>query len=148
MGLDIFNQTSVASVLDPVAADDTVSTAAVDRQGVGSPIVFDFNVGIEGVTLTGTDKITLTLEHSDASGSGFAAVTDPIHQLGTFETAASGIIKVLDAVADAPALYRVGYRGPKRYCRVTATFAGTHGAGTPMGCTAMKGYLRDQGLSL
>jgi hypothetical protein len=54
----------------------------------------------------------------------------------------TGIIKSLIAAHAAAGAYRFGYKGGKRYIRLTADFSGTHGTGTPIAASAllMHGY--------
>lgn len=138
----------VVQLLTPqVLAADTTSTvyenggtiaggAAVPSNGV----VFEISVAAEGVTLSGTDKIAIILQEGDlANGSDQAAVTD-----GSLVTTGEGVgkdaeggdwpstgaLKVLDAPADAPGIYRVQYQGFKKYSSIKLDFSGTHGTGT------------------
>ena len=144
----------VVSLLTPqVLAVDTNSSlfelggsvaggAAVPAGGV----VFEINVAAEGVTLSGTDKIAILLQHGDlADGSDQAVVTDgslvasPDGLGKDAEDAdwpSTGILKTLDAPADAPAVYRVQYHGFKKYSRIRLDFSGTHGTGTGFSITA------------
>src|SRR3546814_15078964 len=70
------------------------------------------SVGIGGITFTTTNKIEFKLTHSDDDSTYDDVTTDDM--LGV-TVSGSGIIKALTAAHAAAAVYRVGYRGGKRY---------------------------------
>lgn len=124
------------------------STASVNGTGVDGSRHFAVehivNVGISLETLSGSLKTTLYLEDS-ADNSTYAAVTDAAYIIGDMVTLASGIFAVIDAAAEDPAVFNIGYRGPQRYSRVRALFTGNHSTGTPLGAVAIKGEPRFSG---
>jgi hypothetical protein len=108
---DLFNNINIKRVLSPVSvADNTAQVGeVVDRQGYE---------GLTYVIATGSlgdagAEFTVLLEESDASGSGYAAVSDD-DLLGT-EALASFI------QSDDNKCYKLGYKGIKRYTRMTIT---------------------------
>lgn len=108
---DLMNLIDVKRVISPVSvADNTAQVGeVVDRKG------FD---GLTYLIATGSlgdagAEFTVLLEESDASGSGYAAVADA-DLIGT-EALASFI------QSDDNKCYKLGYKGIKRYTRMTIT---------------------------
>lgn len=125
----------VQSIAPAVLTSDTDGTGVDLLNYEGALVVF--NVGIEGVTLTTTDKITLELEHSDDDSTYTdCAAADTVGE------ESAGVVKTLDTGAEAPAAYSVSYVGSKRYVRPVLNFAGTHGTGTPLSVTVVRGFRR------
>lgn len=112
-------------------------TATANGSGVDVSNVNEVIVSLDvknGITLSGTNKITVTLQESD-DNSTFADVAAAEIKGGT---GVVGQLIVLDADAKAiPALF--GYLGTKKYIRGVATFAGTHGTGSPIAINVMLG---------
>lgn len=117
-----------------LAADNT--PGAIDLQGFNAAELL-LAIGIGGITFTGTNKIEFKLTHSDDIASGYTDVTDA-DMLGVTGIT-GGIIKSLVAAHAAAANYRFGYVGAKRYLKLLADFAGTHGTGTPIAATVLAG---------
>jgi hypothetical protein len=141
MRFDLVNQLKVVQVL-AAAARAADANGTLDTDGFHSiTIIPEF--GGEGVTLSATDKVEVKVEHSDASGSGFVAVKADDLILPAGKAAAlvapdtNGVILVLDDNAEMPAVYPFGYKGSKRYVKVTLDFSGTHGTATPCAVTAV-----------
>jgi hypothetical protein len=135
---DLHSDITVVSVIGnaTLSADNTPAT--IDLRGYdAAEIVLDIGVG--GITFTGTNKIEFVLTHSD-DDSTYTNVTTA-DMLGV--TVTSGIIKSLVAAHAAAAVYRYGYKGGKRYLKLLADFSGTHGTGTPIGAILIKGYGHD-----
>lgn len=133
---DIHSRMSVAVLIGnaTLAADNT--PAAVDLRGFGAAEVL-LAIGAGGITFSGTNKIEFVLTHSD-DDSSYSNVTTA-DMLGV-TVASGGIIKSLVAAHAAAAVYRFGYKGSKRYLKLLADFSGTHGAGTPIAATLIKGH--------
>lgn len=122
----------------------TAATAAVDTTNYKS-VTFGWYVGIGGITFDATNRMDVIIEESD-DGSTWNAVAsedDVILPYGlTFAT--GGIVKsyiAAKAAADT-AKTLVGYRGKKRYARLSFTFSGTHGTGTPVAADVIQGHPR------
>lgn len=138
---DYVNDKKISQVLVPLARTADAN-GEIDRQGYDAlTILFDF--GAEGITLSTTDKIEAVIEHSDSSGSGFAAVAaaDIVvpdnAPTGAQAPDTNGTVFVADGNADIPSIPAFGYVGSKRYVKATLNFSGTHGAGTPTAVTAI-----------
>lgn len=122
--------------LAPAVRDSDTDGAGVDLLNYEGALVM-VSVGAEGVTLSGTDKITLELEHSDDD----LEYTD-CAAADTVGEESAGVIKTVDAGAEAPATYSVSYVGGKRYVRPVLNFAGTHGTGTPTAAHVIRAFRR------
>ena len=110
---DIYNSVLVKESLAIAARTASADGTAVDRNEDGLMYQGALIVVHTGAITDGTH--TIEVQHSDASGSGFAAVADADLQ-GTEPAIGS---------SDDNKVYEVGYRGTKRYLRVSVTAAGT-----------------------
>ena len=115
-------------------ADNT--PAAIDLQDYNSAEIL-LNVGVGGITFSGTNKIEFKLTHSDDDDTYTDVTTDDM--LGV-TIASDGIIKALTSAHAASAVYRFGYKGDKRYLKLLADFSGTHGTATPIAATVIAGH--------
>ncbi len=116
---DLFNSLHPVRVLSPAVAvsDDTAQVGQViDRQGYDSLTLVILTGGLADAGATFTSLV----EHSDASGSGYAAVADG-ELLGTEANASF-------TQADDDKALKIGYRGSKRYVRLTVTPSGNAAA--------------------
>lgn len=118
------------------SADTT--PAAIDLQGFDAAEVL-IDIGVGGITFSGVNKVDFVLTHSD-DNSTYTNVADA-DLLGVSGTS-NGIIKSLQAAHAAAATYRFGYIGNKRYLKLLADFSGTHGTGTPLAASVLKGRPR------
>jgi len=118
------------------SADTT--PAAIDLQGFDAAEIL-LDIGVGGITFTGVNKVDFVLTHSD-DNSTYTNVADA-DLLGVSGTS-NGIIKSLQAAHAAAATYRFGYIGNKRYLKLLADFSGTHGTGTPLAASVLKGRPR------
>ncbi|SDC30800.1 hypothetical protein SAMN05444678_102260 [Sphingomonas sp. YR710] len=120
-----------------LAADNT--PAAVDLRDYGSATLL-LNIGVGGITFSGTNKIEFVLTHSD-DDTTYTNVTDDdvIKDSLAPTTIANGIIRSLVAAHASPTLQKLGYVGGKHYLKLLADFSGTHGTGTPMSATVVRG---------
>lgn len=118
-----------------LAADNT--PAAVDLRGYDAAEIL-LAIGIGGITFSGTNKVEFKLTHSDDDSSYSDVTVDDM--LGLDSVASGGIIKSLVAAHAAAAVYRFGYKGGKRYLKLLADFSGTHGTGTPISASVLKGH--------
>jgi hypothetical protein len=72
-----------------------------------------------------------------SDGTTFDPVTDDDVQ-GVAGTTGGIILALKTAHAD-PTITKVGYVGNRRYLKLLADFSGTHGTGTPLAATLVKG---------
>ncbi|WTW96598.1 hypothetical protein OG216_25955 [Streptomycetaceae bacterium NBC_01309] len=123
MKRDLKNNVSVAQSLAPAARTAAADGAAVDIAGYRA-----VSVVIDTGTATGTDpSFTFEVQESDTTTSGdFTAVAD---------ADLDGAEPVVTTANDVAA-YEIGYRGRKRYLRVTIETVG--GTSTPtLPCTGL-----------
>ncbi len=145
--------------LSPIAIEkcnaNAVKTAdengsSIDRS-LWETVGFQIHVGESGDTLSGSVYIDLVLQESDddsawsdVSGDDMVVPASTVHA-GYQSTISNGIFAVIDAAADDDAIFRVQYRGTKRYVRVQVDVTGTHTNGTPIAISAIKTNPRYQG---
>ncbi len=115
-----------------LSADNT--PASIDLRGNLSASVL-INVGVGGITFSGSNKVEFVLTHSDDDSSYSNVTTADV--VGV--TVTSGIIRSLIAAHATPSVVEIGYIGRKRYLKLLADFSGTHGAGTPMAALVVAG---------
>ncbi|MBI1209661.1 MAG: hypothetical protein GC191_20555 [Azospirillum sp.] len=118
-----------------LAADNT--PAAIDLLGFNAAAVL-VQVGAGGITFDSTNKVEFKLKHGDDSTVGNHAAVDQDDVVGV-TVATGGIVKSLVAAHAAADVTKLSYIGGKRYLSVLADFSGTHGAGTPIAVTVVKG---------
>lgn len=128
-----------------LAADNTPPT--VDLRGFGAATLL-LGIGIGGITFSGTNKIEFVLTHSDDDVTYTAVTEDDIITDGLAPAAITGgIIRSLVAAHAAPTIQKVGYVGGKPYTKLLADFSGTHGTGTPITATWVRGMPAFQGVA-
>jgi len=136
---DLASNIAPVATIDPVVASSDTNGTGVDLQGYESAAIV-VQTGVEGITLSTSNKIEFILEDSD-DNSTFSAVTSSTSVTeGSVDS--SGIFLTLDGNDDTPQASTIGYVGGKRYVRVTADFSGTHGTGTPIAASVLKGAAR------
>ena len=135
---DIISHIGLVNVITPavLAADNT--PAALDLAGFDSAALL-IHVGTGGITFTSTNKIEFVLTHSE-DGNTFTPVTaDDVQGVAV---GAGGIVYALSAAHPDPTITKVGYIGNRRFLKLLADFSGTHGTGTPIAATLIKGNAR------
>jgi|TARA_B100000085_G_scaffold240763_1_gene231304 hypothetical protein len=126
---DLSNNIKLMQSLAPAVRDADANGDGVDIQGYEN-VAIVVDSGVEGITLSGTNKIEFELEHSDDNSSWSDAESADVNgSLGS-----GGLFLTLDDNAESPQISEIEYLGSKRYVRVVANFSGTHGTGTP--CSA------------
>lgn len=137
MRFDVSQAVAEGYLLPPAvyAADNT--PAAFDAALCDALTIF-LQVGIGGITFSGSNKIEFVLTHSDDNAT-YVNVTDA--DLVGVTGVTNGIVRSLIAAHAAPSTTKIGYKGRKRYLKLLADFSGTHGTGTPLSAIAVKGLL-------
>ncbi|WP_289009505.1 hypothetical protein [uncultured Thermomonospora sp.] len=122
MSRDLKNNVTAVQTLAPAEYDTTADGAAVDLANYSSAMVV-----IAAGTATGTNpSFTFEIQHSDSSGSGYTAVDDA--DLDGTEPVITG--------NNDEAVYKIGYKGTKRYLRANIKTVG--GTDTPtLPCSAL-----------
>lgn len=108
-------------------ATATINAAEFDRRNTLNP-AHDLVALVDVGAWTTDGSVTVHLEHSDTSGSGFTDVADADVAVGSATgTAAAGQTGgtvVIDSAADDDQQIIFGYLGSKRYVRVSLAIAG------------------------
>lgn len=134
---DIHSCLTLTKLLGAAVYSADANSGWVDLQGYDAAEIA-LSIGVGGITFDATNKISFVLEHADATDQSDAATVTDADLLGVSSTS-NGIVKALTAAHAAAAVYRFGYKGGRRYLRFTADFSGTHGTGTPISSTLIKG---------
>ena len=134
---DLANNIKLMQSIAPAALDADANGTGVDTQGYENVAVV-VDSGVEGITLSSTNKIEFELEHSDDNSSWSDAESADVN--GTLGS--GGLFLTLDANAESPQISEIEYLGTKRYVRVVANFSGTHGTATPMSAFVILGKPR------
>lgn len=113
-----------------------VNGTPVDTQGFNS-LYFVINVGANGGTLNGSNKVDFKLEHGDASDLSDAVAVATVGESGGTTVDSDGIFATVDAGGEVSAVYKVAYTGNKRYVRVLSDVTGT--ISLPVAITAILG---------
>ena len=122
---DIYSNFGQTVAVVPAVLTATNTSAGVDLAGFESAAVL-INTG----ALVGAAVFNVTLEESDASVSGYAAVP------------AAKVQGTLPTPLAASTLYKLGYLGSKRYIRTVMTLAS--GTSLVVGAIVLKGNARDK----
>ena len=140
---DLSNSISPAVSLAAAVRSAAANGTGVDLQGYNSAAIL-VDVGAEGDTLSGSVYFEISLEHTDDDSTYTDCAQADIVD-GTI--ASGGIFLKLDGTTGgdpdtAGGIFRVGYRGGKRYVRVVIAKTGTHSNGTPIGAMVVRGNAR------
>lgn len=119
-----------------LAADNT--PAVVDLAQFDAAMIL-LQIGAGGITFTGTNKIEFVLSHGDTAVAGEHT---PVAQadVGGVTVTGSGIVRALTAAKAAADVTEISYLGTKRYLSLLADFSGTHGTGTGIAATVLRGF--------
>lgn len=128
-----------------ITTTNTPSTG-VDLLGFDS-VEFLISIGtVTNIANSPQPTWSFKLQESDTSNADFTDVTDSsIVSVGSASSPATtpdsstGVFLTIDDAAEDATVYRVGYRGTKRYVRVVATAANTPGS-TPYSVVAILGH--------
>jgi hypothetical protein len=138
---DIISHIGLVNVITPaVLAADTTSEV-FDLAGFGSAALL-IHVGAGGITFNGTNKVESKLSHSEDDVTYEPVSADDVQGVDTVD--AGGIVYALKTAHADPTITKVGYIGNRRYLKLLADFSGTHGTGTPIAVTLIKGNARHE----
>lgn len=142
---DLVNTVLIQQVLDPqVIQGSALHSGNIDMQGVEALSVI-LLVGEIADTLDADNRIDVKIEHAEDDGSGapasYAACTDD--DVMNFTGLSSGQFLTIDAGAKEKKRHVIGYRGGKRFVKVTATPI-SMSTGGPIAMVAIKGNLSQQ----
>lgn len=141
---DLLSKLAIVPIVGPASISADNTSSPIDLKGYGSALIV-LGVGIGGITFDPTNKIEFKLVHADDKADGsppdpadyVAVAAKDVHGASVGE---GGIIKALTAAHPAAAVYKVGYAGNKRWLKLLADFAGTHGTATPLSLLLVKGH--------
>jgi hypothetical protein len=142
---DIVNNFSIAQVLNP----QTIQAAALDSgdidcQGVET-LAVALLVGDIADVLDSTHRIDVKIEHAEDDGTGspgaYAACTD--EDVLNFTGLSSGQFLSIDVAGKEQKRHVIGYRGGRRFVKVTATPV-TLTTGGPIAMLTIKGNLNQK----
>lgn len=134
---DMHSGMIAALMFGPVVLTADNTPVAIDLQGYNAAEIL-LSIGVGGITFDATNKIEFKLTHSDDDVTYDAVAVSDVLGVGAVGT--GGTIKALTAAHAAAAAYRFGYKGGRRYLKLSADFSGTHGAGTPVAALVLKGH--------
>lgn len=117
---DLYSNIGVVLALAPAVQAAAADGVAVDTKGFNR-LAFVVNTG----AIVGSGDFGLKLQESDASGSGFADVS------------AAQVDSNAPATLTASGSFKLGYRGTKRYVRLSLTKVG--GTSIALGASAVLG---------
>jgi hypothetical protein len=140
--MDLVSEIRTTVGLFPAVSTTTPTVVVLDRLG-SRATAFLVQVGVGGITFTGTNKLEIIVEDSDDNTNWAAVTTGNIRtSTGASQTvAAGGVLESYVAAKAAASTAEYGYYGSKRYLRITPTFGGTHATGTLVGVTFLSGEL-------
>lgn len=133
---DLISNVSPVYAIPPATYNADNTPGAVDLRGFDSAL-FLIGVGVGGITFDGTNKVEFKLTHSDDDSTYTAVAQDDVQGV---TVGSGGIVRSLIAAHAAATITEVGYVGGKRYTKLLADFSGTHGTGTPICATVVRGH--------
>lgn len=143
MKRDISNLLKCVTAIAPSVATADANGATFDKASDPGfeALMLVAILGASGDTLSGSVKVQLEMEESDDNSvwtkvaNADMEVPDPT-QLGTDGL---GIFQTIDDAAEDEAVYKAGYKGDKRYCRIVRNMIGTHTNGIPFAALYVAG---------
>lgn len=134
---DLFNRTTIAMALKEAAIATNTTTVGdvVDRKGQESFMFVLFS----GTVTDGT--FVPLVEHDDVVGFGGAAAV-PDNQLHSTEVAEQFV------AADDDLVKKIGYRGEKRFVRLSIVSTGVTTGVDSLGAVAVMGHRRSHGAAV
>ncbi|MDD9901052.1 MAG: hypothetical protein OXT65_08755 [Alphaproteobacteria bacterium] len=139
---DIVSNLGIAQVLAPQTIQaSALDSGDIDTQGTET-LAVAILVGEIADTLDASNRIDLTIEHADDDGTGspgsYSDCTDD--DVLNFTSLSSGVFESVDDAAKENKRHVIGYRGGKRFVKVTATPVSL-ATGGPVAMMALTGNL-------
>lgn len=122
---DLHSHLSPIAALIPAVVSATATSAAIDLQGFNSAEVF-----VQTGAIASAGDFTTKLQHSNTTTSG-----------DFVDCVAGELLGAFPASLAADSVYRVGYRGAKRYLRTVTTKNG--GTSIIAGIAVLRGHPTD-----
>lgn len=139
---DLVNSLSIIQCLAPQTVQaSAVDSGDIDMQGAQTLAVVVM-VGDIGETTDADNRLDLKIEHADDDGAGAPDAYAPCadEDVLNFENLTSGVFASIDDAAKEEKRHVIGYRGGKRFVKVTATPVSL-ATGGPVAMLALKGQL-------
>lgn len=145
---DLVNNVLVEQSLSPQTIQGAaLNSGNVDMRGAGAAMIAVL-VGNIVDTLGVSNRIDLKIEHADDDGTGnpaaYAACTD--EDVLNYSGLVSGVFLAMNANGMKSKRYAIGYRGGKRFVKVTATPVSL-ATGGPIAIVALKGLTTQKPVS-
>ena len=139
---DIVNNIGITQVLNPQTIQaSALNSGNIDTQGAEALAVV-LLVGNIVDTLGASVRIDVKIEHADDDGTGnpgtYAACVDD--DVLNFTGLIAGLFISIDSAGEKQKRYAIGYRGGKRFVKVTATPVGLT-TGGPVAMMSLKGNI-------
>jgi hypothetical protein len=135
---DLVSHVGLVQVFGPAVLDADQTAVVTDLQGYHSAVV-EVAIGAGGITFDADNKIEFKLEHSDDGVTYTDVDEDDLVGDDVPSTVTTGYYLSLVAAHASATVQKFGYIGGKRYLRHDIEFTGTHGTGTPISVTLIKG---------
>jgi hypothetical protein len=136
---DLISNLGLVVALPAAAYGADNTPAAIDLLGFEGALIA-LEVGVGGITFTGTNKVEFKLTHSTDDVTYDAVTLEDVQGIASVGT--GGIISSLIAAHANPTVEKIGYVGNRRYLKLLADFSGTHGSPTPISAIVIKGHPR------
>lgn len=136
---DLVHNIAVVTAIAPAVLAADNAPAALDLLGFDSAAL-SIHIGAGGINFTGSNKVEFRLTHSDDDATYDAVTIEDVQGISVVGT--GGIVFTLSAAHPDATIHKVGYVGYRRYLKLLADFSGTHGTGTPIAATLIKGIPR------
>lgn len=135
----LHNETIEQSLAPQSIQATALNSGNIDMQG-HETLAVAVMIGNIADTLSASVKVDIKIEHADDNGTGApgtynACVDDDVLN---YSGLSSGVFLTLDSNAKKSKRYVIGYRGGKRFVKVTATPASL-ATGGPVAMLALKG---------
>lgn len=140
---DLVSKLKLVQVFGPITISADQTAVVTDLQGYNSAVV-EVAVGVGGITFDADNRVEFKLEHSDDNVTYTSVTAADLEGADVPATVTTGYYLSLIAAHAAATVQKFGYIGGKRYLRHDIEFTGTHGTGTPISVTLIKGDAEQQ----
>lgn len=134
----ISNVVVTQAITPQLITSSALNTGNIDLQGA-EDLTLAVLVGDIADTTSGSVKVAFKLEHADDDGTGapgaYGSCADA--DVLNFTSLSSGVFLTVDAAGKESKRYVIGYRGGKRFVKLTATPTGLTNGG-PIAVVALK----------
>jgi hypothetical protein len=130
---DLYHDYKVTSVILPVGSNNATAGNGTGTDLLGyEGCLMVATIGAVGAKVDTSNTVTINFLES-ANNIVFTAIADT-------DLVGGNNTVLLDANGDCNSTHQRGYIGSKRYVTISFTYAGTHGAVTPIQAQVIKGF--------